>query len=143
MDNKERLEKLFEVLKFAKEEELGADEIFQELNNQEVILKPQVIERLIEKPMKTTPEKREYMKAYRYHLKQVEKTKEIEAKKQLKVSNALLRKKARCFYCNKVVEVVNPTYEIEKQKKGEDKIIILAKCPLCSKVTRSFGGFYN
>lgn len=143
MNHKERYQKLLEIIEWAKKEGLTEEDFFEELNNQEVILKPKEKIVYVEKPFKTSPERLEYLKSWKYHKKQLEKVKEEEKRKQLKIENALKRKKGTCYKCNESVVMLNPTHKIEKKRSGRTHIIIESFCSKCGGVIRTFGGYYE
>jgi len=125
------------------EGEAGADEIIMEI--QQVI--PSKVKYITQEP-KNSPEKLEYMRKWREERKKrlalVAKGNKKDDLNRLKIEKALKRDKFFCFtQCKKSV-IVDPsqnTHTIEvKRGDAKNHIIIINKCPSCSKNLRLFGG---
>lgn len=102
------------------------------------LVQPVVIEKIIPKQ---TNEELQAMREWRERQRELKKFEDDKKKQnELKIQHALKRKFARCYNCNKIVGVTNTSYALEKNRRGENKIIVNFNCVECGKEGKAFGG---
>lgn len=103
--------------------------------------------KIVEKPMKSTPEQLEQAKWYRENKKRIEKLTSAERKREEKIKHALERKTTNCYHCqpNRIgIPCINPTYELKTSPRIKGKrIIVLSKCDACGNTCKAFGGYVD
>ncbi len=106
---------------------------------QEGLLSPEKIIEVIKAP-KSSPEQLEYMRGWRLEQKHLKALKVEEERLQGKIDKALRRKVGYCYICRDSKPIVSPKHEI-REKYNQKKIIVLSKCPDCSNLMSSWGGW--
>ena len=107
-------------------------------------------ERIIERPLKSSPDKLKYMKGYhemRKRLDNIQREKDnIEDYRKAKIEQALKRTGYLCFKCKVHVkcDASLNTYTVgKKPNEIREKILVSNKCPNCSAIVRQSGGYFN
>lgn len=142
MNPTERLNNIKFYIKKYEQQGLTADEIIMQLEQLRLLAPVKIVE--VEKPVQN-PEKAQYLKEWRKEKKKIEMIKEKENIQMIKIKKALERNKFFCFICKKSViveDVKNNEYEFKfKRNNKNQSIIVKNKCPICSNLIKSFGGF--
>lgn len=134
------------ILKESEEMGAGNNEIILQIIDllpEKIVEIERVVE--IEKKPISSKEKLEYLKFWRENQKELNKIEEIKQREAIKIKKAKERKSFFCYNCQKSVSIndtsSNEAEVIKKPSRTKKSIIISNKCPICSKIIKSFGGW--